>query len=90
MTLQVGGHHAHHGAHPYREAYLEQLLEYSLSVFTAPAGRVQFMRRSGTHPKAVRTTLQAPSTALSCKLHGITSLRARDSQRAPLSLLAPT
>ena len=22
MTLQVGGHHAHHGAHPYREAYL--------------------------------------------------------------------
>ena len=24
MTLQVGGHHAHHGAHPYREAYLRE------------------------------------------------------------------
>ena len=25
ITLQVGGHHAHHGAHPYREAYLAQV-----------------------------------------------------------------
>ena len=32
MTLQVGGHHAHHGAHPYREAYLRRDLRTQLKL----------------------------------------------------------
>ena len=42
MTLQVGGHHAHHGAHPYREAYLQELLTVLPACLATPTHSIPF------------------------------------------------
>ena len=46
MTLQVGGHHAHHGAHPYREAYLFCWNTHYMQILTGPLDRLLFAHHS--------------------------------------------
>ena len=62
MTLQVGGHHAHHGAHPYREAYLAAWLSVNITPSSVRGSRCATVQKMAASSALIHSFIHSFST----------------------------